>query len=209
LKDRPVLYVLAGVNGAGKSSIGGHRLREAGLDWFNPDTFARELVADTGCAQVEANAAAWNEGMRRFDDAMARGTTYAFETTLGGNTVPAKIAGAARTHDVLMWFCGLSSPERHIARVAARVAAGGHDIPEAKIRERYVAALENLIALLPAVACLQVYDNSVDVARGEAIPDPLFVAEIAGGRLVSPTDIDALRRTPEWAKPILEAALSS
>lgn len=209
MKERPVLYVLAGVNGAGKSSIGGHRLRQAGLDWFNPDTFARELVADTGCAQVEANAAAWNEGMRRFDDAMARGTAYAFETTLGGNTVPAKIADAARTHDVLMWFCGLSSPERHIARVAARVAAGGHDIPEAKIRERYVAALENLIALLPAIALLQVYDNSLDVAHGEAIPDPLFVAGIAGGRLVDPTDIDALRRTPEWVKPILEAALSS
>jgi predicted ABC-type ATPase len=209
LKDRPVLYVLAGVNGAGKSSIGGYRLRQAGLDWFNPDTFARELVAGTGCTQVEANAAAWSEGMRRFDDAMARGTGYAFETTLGGNTVPAKIAGAARTHDVLMWFCGLSSPERHVARVAARVAAGGHDIPEAKIRERYIAAMENLIALLPAIAFLHVYDNSTDVARGEAIPDPLFVAGIAAGRLISPTDIDALRRTPEWAKPILEAALSS
>ncbi|WP_448097275.1 hypothetical protein [Luteibacter yeojuensis] len=209
MTERPVLYVLAGVNGAGKSSIGGYRLRQAGLDWFNPDTFARELVADTGCAQVEANAAAWNEGMRRLDEAMAHGTVYAFETTLGGNTVPAKIADATRTHDVLMWFCGLSSPERHVARVAARVAAGGHDIPEAKIRERYVAALENLIALLPAIALLQVYDNSVDVARGEAIPDPLLVAEIARGRLVSPTDIDALWRTPDWAKPVLEAALSS
>ncbi|MDQ0007894.1 putative ABC-type ATPase [Luteibacter jiangsuensis] len=209
MKGRPVLYVLAGVNGAGKSSIGGYRLRQAGLDWFDPDTFARELVADTGCAQVEANAAAWNEGMRRLDEAVACGTVHAFETTLGGNTVPAKIADATRTHDVLMWFCGLSSPERHVARVAARVAAGGHDIPEAKIRERYVAALENLIALLPAIALLQVYDNSVDVARGEAIPDPLLVAEIARGRLVSPSDIDVLRRTPDWAKPILEAALSS
>lgn len=207
MKGRPVLYVLAGVNGAGKSSIGGFRLQQAGLSWFNPDTFARELVADTGCAQAEANAMAWTEGMRRFDDAMAKGTAYAFETTLGGNTVPAKIADAARTHDVLMWFCGLSSPEQHISRVEARVAAGGHDIPEAKIRERYVSSLENLIALMPAVALLQVYDNSVDVASGEAIPDPFFVAEMVDGRLVRPTDVVSLRRTPDWAKPILEAAL--
>lgn len=35
---RPVLVVLAGVNGAGKSSIGGHQLAQAGLPWFNPDT---------------------------------------------------------------------------------------------------------------------------------------------------------------------------
>jgi predicted ABC-type ATPase len=107
-----------------------------------------------------------------------------------------------------MWFCGLSSPEQHMARVKARVAVGGHDIPEAKIRERYVASLENLIALMPSITLLQVYDNSVDVARGEAIPDPYLVAEIVDGRLVRPTDIVSLRRTPDWAKPLLEAALS-
>jgi predicted ABC-type ATPase len=42
---RPVLYVLAGVNGAGKSSVGGHLLERDGLTWFNPDTFAREFKA--------------------------------------------------------------------------------------------------------------------------------------------------------------------
>ena len=63
--SRPVLYVLAGVNGAGKSSIGGHLLTRAGLAWFNPDTFARELVTATGCDPTAANAAAWTEGMRR------------------------------------------------------------------------------------------------------------------------------------------------
>ncbi len=207
MTGRPVLYVLAGVNGAGKSSIGGYRLRQAGLDWFNPDAFARELVASTGCGQTEANAMAWQEGMRRFDDAIAERAAYAFETTLGGRTVPAKIAEASRTHDVLMWFCGLSCPEKLIARVKARVAAGGHDIPEAKIRERYVSALENLVALMPSIAFLQVYDNSVNVARGEAIPDPTLLADIAGGTLVRPTDLATLRLTPDWAKPVLAAAM--
>ena len=69
---RPVLYVLAGVNGAGKSSIGGHLLDRGGLTWFNPDTFARELKAATGCGQDSANAQAWQEGMRRLDEALAK-----------------------------------------------------------------------------------------------------------------------------------------
>ena len=68
---RPVLYVLAGVNGAGKSSVGGYLLEQAGLTWFNPDTFARELMATTGCRPSEANARAWHEGVRRLDEAIA------------------------------------------------------------------------------------------------------------------------------------------
>lgn len=207
MRARPVLYVLAGVNGAGKSSVGGYLLERAGSTWFNPDTFARELVVAAGCDQTEANAAAWQEGMRRLDQAMAQGTHYAFETTLGGRTVPAKIKAAAGTHDVMVWFCGLSSPEQHIARVRARVAAGGHDIPEGKIRERYLAALENLIALMPYLAHLQLYDNSVEVAPGKAVPDPLLVAEMVRGKLMRPADPEALRRTPDWAKPVVEAAL--
>ncbi len=207
---RPVLYVLAGVNGAGKSSVGGYLLEQSGLTWFNPDTFAREFMAETGCDQSEANAAAWQEGMRRLDDAVAQRTHYAFETTLGGRTVAAKIKAATATHDVLVWFCGLSSPEQHIARVQARVAAGGHDIPGAKIRERYPAALENLIALIPYLAHLQVYDNSAEVEPGTSIPDPILVAEMNAGRLIfpQPDDVLVLERVPGWAKPLLEAAFS-
>ena len=58
------ILVLAGVNGAGKSSLLGMWLEEEGLTWFNPDTFTRRLV-ETGWALGEANAAAWNEGARR------------------------------------------------------------------------------------------------------------------------------------------------
>ena len=204
----PVLFILAGVNGAGKSSIGGYLLEQAGLTWFNPDTFARELRAATGCDQGNANAAAWQEGVRRLDAAIAQGSDYAFETTLGGHTIAAKIKIATQTHDVLMWFCGLSSPELHITRVKARVAAGGHDIPEARIRERYVTATENLIALMPHLAHMKAYDNSVEAPVGAAVPDPGLVAETQSGKLVWPTELGSFQRTPEWAKPILEAALS-
>ena len=81
---RPVLFVLAGVNGAGKSSVGGQVLVQAGLDGFNPDSFARELLDLIGCSQADANTLAWTEGLRRLDEAVAQGRSHAFETTLGG-----------------------------------------------------------------------------------------------------------------------------
>jgi len=48
--------------------------------------------------------------MRRLEEAIAKGLNHAFETILGGKSVTAKILEAAKTHDVLIWFCGLSSP---------------------------------------------------------------------------------------------------
>ena len=206
---RPVLYVLAGVNGAGKSSVGGHPLTREGLSWFNPDTFARELMAVTGSDQETANAYAWQEGMRRLDEAIDKGLSHAFETTLGGNTVTGRILEATKTHDVLIWFCGLSSPELHVARVDSRVAAGGHPIPAEKIRERYPLAQLNLIRLMPHVAHLMVYDNSAEAAADGTVPDPLFVLEMEHGRAIAPSarDLEALQRVPAWAKSILEAAL--
>lgn len=207
---RPVLYVLAGVNGAGKSSIGGFLLTRDGLSWFNPDTFARELMEATGCDLESANVHAWTESVRRLDEAVAQGQSYAFETTLGGHTIAAKIQAATRTHDVIIWFCGLDSPERHLDRVRARASQGGHDIPEAKIRARYPEAQRNLIALMPFVAHLRVYDNSAEAATGDPVLDPVLVMELEQGRLVNPSanDRTALGRTPQWAKALVEAALS-
>ena len=205
---RPRILVLAGVNGAGKSSIGGDMLHQAGIPWFNPDTFTRELVAATGSPLADANAAAWQEGLRRLNAAIAHGEDYAFETTLGGNTIAARLGDASESHDVLMWFCGLDSPEHHIARVRLRVSHGGHDIPEAKIRERYRTSIANLVALLPHLSRLQVYDNSRDAGPGTPVADPRLLLQMEGGRIAWPTDADTLRATPDWAKPILEAALS-
>ncbi len=206
---RPVLFVLAGVNGAGKSSIGGHLLERRGLTWFNPDTFARELVAASGCDQATANGHAWSESLRRLDEAVALGHDHAFETTLAGHTIAERIAAACDTHDVMVWFCGLATPDQHVARVRARVAAGGHDIPEDRIRERYPRALLNLIGLIPALAHLQVHDNSTDVPAGAPVPDPVLVLQMEQGRMTwpSPGDVEALRQTPDWAKALVEAAL--
>jgi predicted ABC-type ATPase len=206
---RPFILVLAGVNGAGKSSVGGALLAEHGLAWYNPDSHARELVAQLGLAVEDANARAWAHGKAQLEAAIAEGRNYAFETTLGASTIPELLARASRTHDVVMLFCGLASVELHLRRVRARVARGGHGIPEGKIRERWTRSRMNLIRLLPHLARLQVFDNSAEAADGEDISDPLLLIEMAGGRLIYPQtdDAAALRATPEWARAVLQSAI--
>lgn len=201
------LYVLAGVNGAGKSSIGGATFREFGADYFDPDEFARTLMArNSTMRQMDANAVAWLRGRTLLERAIAQHLDFALETTLGGNTIP-KLLARAVSHGIAVrvWYVGLASPELHIARVRARVRQGGHDIPEADILRRFEHSRLNLIELLPKLTALRVFDNSTDSdpASGRT-PVPVLVLGMVDGQVVEPKD---LSRTPAWAKPIVAAAL--
>jgi predicted ABC-type ATPase len=201
------LYVLAGVNGAGKSSIAGAAIRAAGGEYYNPDEAARELMAaNPGLGQIEANAAAWQQGRKLLERAIDQRLDFTVETTLGGTTMPRLLAEAAsRRIEVRIFYIGLASADAHIERVRQRVRAGGHDIPEADIRRRYRHSLLNLVQLLPALTELRVYDNSAtaDPAAGLA-PLPVLVLHMQRGRIVGPPD---LAGTPAWAKRIVAAAL--
>ena len=208
-RRRPFIFVLAGVNGAGKSSVGGNLLAEHDLPWFNPDSYARELTSRLHVTLAEANAAAWQFGRRQLEEAIANGRNFAFETTLGASTIPGLLAQASASHDVVMWFCGLASVELHLRRVAARVASGGHDIQEAKIRERWDGSRSNIIQLLPYLAHLQVFDNSAEAAAGRPIPAPILLLEIVNGKLLRPDPADSrqLEAIPSWAMPLVEGAI--
>jgi predicted ABC-type ATPase len=201
------IFVLAGVNGAGKSSVGGAALLQKKVDYFNPDLAARALLdANPGLSAESANAHAWEFGRKGLEQALAEGLNFAFETTLGARTIPQMLLdGARQGAQVHLWYAGLSSPELHLQRVQARVVAGGHDIPEAKIRERYETSRANLIRLLPHVASLRVYDNSADgdPKIGQR-PQPLLLLHMEGGRIVSHVSLD---QVPQWAKPVMAVAL--
>lgn len=197
--------MLAGVNGAGKSSLLGAMLAADGIAWYNPDSFTRGLV-EQGWPPGQANAAAWQEGVARLRAAIAQGHDFAFETTLGGNTIPALLRQACAEHAVSIWFCGLADVGLHIRRVAERVAAGGHDIPEARIRERFDTSRTNLVGLLPQLAQLHVYDNSRPAAADGSV-EPQLVLEYERGRVLYPASAEQMRQVPDWAKPIVAAAL--
>jgi len=204
---RSCIYVLAGTNGAGKSSVAGAMFRRAGADYFNPDeATARILAANPGISTASANSAAWLQGKRLLERAIAERLDFALETTLGGQTITALLVQAlAAGIQVRMWFVGLSSPGLHLARVRSRVARGGHDIPEAKIRERYDRSRINLIDLMPRLTELRVFDNSVDAdPRAGRRPEPVLVLHVASGKI---RRMVGLADTPQWARPILAAAL--
>jgi predicted ABC-type ATPase len=203
----PCLYVLAGPNGAGKSSLAGAAFRARGADYFNPDEIARRILsANSHLTQEEANSAAWSQGKRLLERAITERLDFAFETTLGGETIPgllehALVAGL----EVRIWYVALSSPELHIARVAQRVASGGHDIASSKIRERYDRSRINLIRLLPALTELRVYDNSAhaDPSTG-ARPAPLLILHVVSAKRMGGC---RLANVPRWARPIVAAAM--
>jgi len=203
------IYVLAGANGAGKSSIGGAALLQHGVEYFNPDEAARRIrAANPTIIQEDANSAAWHEGKRLLERAITERLNFAFETTLGGNTIPALLERALESGiEVRVWYFGLNTPELHIRRVRSRVERGGHDIPEVKIRERYYRSRLNLVRLIGKLTELRVYDNSEEAdPHAGTLPEPVLILHLDQGKVVNSCD---LTTAPEWTKPILLAALKS
>ncbi len=206
---RPTIWVLAGPNGGGKSSIIGEMIRESGADYFNPDEFTLKLLErNPGLPRAQANTHAWEIGRQHLEAAIATGESFAFETTLGGRTISRLLHRAAERGMALkIWYVALDSAERHVARVKARAARGGHDIPPQRIRERYDESRANLARLVPKLAALKVYDNSyeADVDRAER-PRLELLLDFVDGRV---HNRERLAKTPAWAKPIVAAALKA
>ena len=182
-------------------------VRAFGADYYNPDEAAREIrKANPALGQREANGLAWGKGRDLLRRAIDERKDFVFESTLGAHTIPAMLAEAADAGAAVhVWFVGLDRVERHLARVRARVKAGGHDIPEADIRRRYETSRENLAWLMPKLASLRVYDNSIeaDPASGRS-PRPQLVLHLEAGRIIAPEN---LRATPNWAKPLVAKAI--
>jgi len=198
-----LITVLAGVNGAGKSSIGGSALRAKGLVWYNPDEFARALHKQFPDRPLdEINSRVWQEGLGRLKAAIRDHRNFAFETTLGGKTIINTLLKAIVSGTpVNIWYCGLASPELNIERVQARVARGGHDIPEDLIRSRYKTSVENLCVLATIVQRLAVYDNSKPFGR-DGKPNVRLLVDLQDDQIMQ-LDQDM----PEWAKPVAAVCL--
>ena len=207
-KRSACIYVLAGTNGAGKSSLMGAMLLRQGVKYFNPDLAAQRILStNPGISQEQANSAAWHEGRRLLERVITEKLDFAFETTLGGKTIATLLDQAlSQGLEVRIWYVGLDSVERHLARVRSRVAQGGHNIPEERIRERYIQSRINLIRFLPRLTELLVYDNSEEAdPRTGTAPKPRLILRMVRGKVRETCE---LIRVPEWAKSILAAALN-
>jgi predicted ABC-type ATPase len=201
------IVVAAGTNGAGKSVIAGEFLsaRADGV-YFNPDLAAKAMVERDGVTLAEANVRAWNAGFDLLNRSIEHNRDFSFETTLGGNSITqALLRAAASGLELFIFYVGLDSPERHIARVAARVRRGGHPIPTEKIRERYPKSLANLIKLLACASEVRIYDNSDESQDGR--PRARLVLSMSKRRIVKPALDQLMSTAPGWARPVVAAAI--
>jgi len=198
-----MITVIAGVNGAGKSTIAGAYIRNSGGDYFNPDEVAKQLRLDNNDLSVEeANSNAWHMGFDRLNRAIEEAQDYTFETTLGGNSICQTLHEAIdRGLEVRILYCGLDSLELHIQRVTERVAQGGHDIPEEKIRQRWTNSIHNMMGLLPRCSAVKVFDNSIP--KDNNGPKPVCLFSLKGLAF----EVAPVKAMPDWAKPLASEAI--
>ena len=141
------LYIIAGCNGAGKTTASYTILPEI-LDckeFVNADEIAK------GISPFQPDKAGIEAGrylLIRINKLVANGENFAFETTLSTKSYVQFIAKAKRLgYQVTCLFFWLNSEELAISRVKTRIEEGGHAIPEDLIRRRYTRGLKNFFNL--------------------------------------------------------------
>ncbi|MDA8248016.1 MAG: zeta toxin family protein [Rhodospirillales bacterium] len=155
------IIIIAGPNGAGKTTFARSFLpAEAQLPRF----INADLIA-AGLSPFAPEAAALKAGrlmLQEIEQSVRRGESFAFETTLSGRGYLRRIAEwRAQGYRVSLFFLTLPNVETAIARVAARVRQGGHDIPEPVIRRRFAMGYKNFQKhYRQAVDDWALYDNA-------------------------------------------------
>jgi predicted ABC-type ATPase len=178
------LTVVAGANGAGKSTLT-REITARGTPIIDPDAIARDerrSAVGAGRAAIVASAAHFR----------AR-ESFGIETTLSGNRTLRLMRDAQfRGYEIVLLFIGTNSVEINLARIRARVALGGHDVPEADVRRRYERGFESLRQAFAIASGTILYDNS----------------STPGYEIVALTDdrrrLMAIGRIPPWARPFVD-----
>ena len=135
------LYIIAGANGSGKSTISKVFLPSEGVVYVNPDDIARELCPTQ---PEKARIAAGRESLRRVSGFIDRGESFAIESTLSGFAYVKMLRRASELgYRTSIIYTFVDSPEVCVARIAARVRKGGHYIPDEDVKRRYVRSKRN------------------------------------------------------------------
>jgi predicted ABC-type ATPase len=191
----PLLIVIAGPNGSGKTTITSEVLKSEWMEdavYINPDNVALDEFGDWNAPEAVKKAAIYCEEWR--EKCLANGESLIFETVM---STPGKLdfirRAKASGYFVRVFFVSTSNPTINAARIAGRVMKGGHDVPISKIISRYSKSIANCKVIGGEVDRLYVYDNSRDNEKAL----PLF--RLRNGVLAKKY-VDVI---PEWAKSIL------
>ena len=195
MKKGKQLWVLAGGNGAGKSTFYRTRLEPLGLPFINADILAKQLYPEQA-EQYSYEAAKIATVMR--EQLLQQGRNFCFETVFSHPSKIDFIATAkALGYEIVLVFIHLDKVSLNQARVAQRVSEGGHHVPDAKVSSRIPRVLHNIQQVLPLCDHSYLLDNS-------RLDDPFqSIAEIHHGQLILKSEPLA-----KWAEELLIDYLS-
>ncbi len=191
MTDRKQLWVLAGGNGAGKTTFYTHYLANHGIKFVNADLVAKTIDPDHP-EDLSYEAATLATDMR--EDLIAKGVSFCFETVFSHESKIDFIATAkAQGYTVILVYIHLFDPSLNEARVYQRTLEGGHDVPAEKIRSRIPKTMTNVKTALALVDEAWILDNSSEKNRFQ----PVII--MRSGYYEKKTD-----PLPQWAANFLQ-----
>ncbi len=185
--EQPKLIIIGGANGSGKTTLAREFVLVDKIEYLGADEIARELNPTNPEHEAISAARIFSQ---RLEDYLAKQKSVLVESTLSGLSLQKHLA-MAKTQDfeITIIFVYLDSPELCIERVAARVAKGGHHVPDEDIRRRFKRANINFWNVYKNLAD----DWSLFYNTGENI------AQIAEGVLENTSILDA-KEYEKWLK---------
>ena len=185
------VWILAGGNGAGKSTFYNLFLAPKGIQYINSDRIARDINPESP-EEFSYEAAEWAGRLR--DDILYKGISFCFETVFSHESKIDFVARArSLNYKIILVYIHLNTPELNEARVRQRVDEGGHNVPREKIYSRIPRTMKNIAKVLSLVDEARLLDNST---RENPYRQ---VAIIKKGRRVKVND-----QLPEWAEAMLK-----
>ena len=192
MNKKPVLCIVAGPNGSGKTTTTEQLLKnEWGADSFyiNPDNIAKEKFGDWNSSDAVLKAA--REATRLRYECLDKGVDFVFETVFSSEEKmdflrKAKEAGFF----IRIFYVCTESPLININRIAQRYLNGGHEVPISKTISRYFGSLKNLKEAIKMADRVYLYDNSVDNSA------PRLILRTSDGKIAKQYTDDI----PLWVK---------
>jgi len=166
MKNRPIVYIIAGPNGTGKTTFATQFLPKIAdcRNFINADLIAK------GLSPFNVDAAAMQAGrlfLSGIQEQVRRGADFGFETTLSGKGYVKLFKELRRKGYVLnLYYLWIPEVPLALKRIADRVRLGGHNIPEAVVRRRFAKGLNNLFkTYMGLVDYCAIFDNSSSSPR--------------------------------------------